>query len=172
MPQTSSTLIIGIFSFLILAAIALLFLYLHLKSVRDEIKAYWKTILDKMRIRDDMVPNLIETVRKYTKDEEKILNELTALRAKSWPMEKADGQKVNAELSLTDDLRAVWKLPQKVPALNLDTNFLSLKKDFHDLGKEIDGMVDVYNKKIRSFNGQVGFALMGMNKFPIFEFEP
>lgn len=171
--------LISVFSVVILLLIGLLFLYLYLWAVRDEIRAYWNLILDKMRIRNDMVPNLIETVRKYSKDEEKLLGSLTALRSKSWPMEAADPQKVNVELSLTDDLRNVWKLPQKIPALNVDTNFLSLKKDFHDLGKEIDDMVEVYNKKIRGFNGRVGFLLMrpffmlvGLKKFSMFEFEP
>lgn len=173
------SLIIAVFSIVVLFLIAVLFLYLHLKSVRDEIIAYWKSILDKMRIRNDMIPNLIETIRKYTKTEEKILMEMAQLRAKSWPIEQANGQKVNVELTLTNELHGVWKLPQKYPALNVDTNFLSLKKDFHDLGKEIDGMVDVYNKRIRSFNGRVGFilvrpflALMRLKRFPVFEFEP
>jgi len=175
----NQSLLIPIFSFLVLLAIALLFLYLHLRSVRDELMAYWQDILDKLRIRNDMVPNLIENVRKYTKDEEKLFQEMIHLRSKSWPMEEADGHKVNMELTLTQTLHAIWKLPQKVSGLNLDTNFLSLKKDFHDLGKEIDEMVDIYNKKIRGFNGRIGFIavrpftlLMGLKKFPVFEFEP
>jgi len=177
--MNQQSVIIAIFSFILLVAIALLFLYLHLKGLRDEVIAYWESILDKMRIRNDMVPNLIETVRKYTKNEEKLMAELIQLRSKSWPMAEANGQKVNAELTLTDSLHAVWNLPQKTPALNVDTNFLSLKKEFHDLGKEIDEMVDVYNKKIRSFNARIGFilvrpffALMRLKRFPIFEFEP
>ena len=50
--------------------------------------------------------------------------------------------------------------------------------EFHNLGKEIDEMVDVYNKKIRSFNGRAGFVLvqpllglMRLKKFHVFEFE-
>lgn len=175
----NETLLIPVLSFLVLLAIALLFLYLHLKSVRDELRAYWNIVLDKMRIRDDMVPNLIETVRKYTKEEEKLFQEMIRLRSTSWPMEEADGHKVSAELSLTESLHAVWKIPQKISGLQHDTNFLSLKKDFHDLGKEIDGMVDIYNKRVRSFNRRVGFiilrpffALVRLKKFHVFEFEP
>lgn len=170
--------VIAVLSFLVLLGIAVLFLYLHLRAIHDEALSYWKSILDKMRIRNDMVPNLIETVRKYAKGEEKLLNEMILLRSKSWPMENADGHKANAELTLTQDLHAVWKLPQKFPELNLDTNFLSLKMEFHTIGKEIDEMVDVYNKKIRSFNGRAGFVLvqpllglMRLKKFHVFEFE-
>ena len=179
--MNQSSFLIAVFSFAILLAMGLLFLYLHLRSVREEAVGYWKIILDKMRIRNDMMPGLIETVRKYTgKDsgEEKLLGELIALRAKSWPMEHATGQKVNVELRLTQELHAVWKLPQRFSALNVDTNFLSLKKDFHDLGKEIDAMVDVYNKKVRGFNGGLGLLVMrpflavaGLKKLAIFEFE-
>ncbi len=175
----NQSILIAVFSFVIILAIALLFLYLYLKAVHDEILNYWNTVLDKMRLRNDMVPNLIETVRKYSKNDDKILQEMIQLRSKSWPMADSNSQKVNVELSLTDDLRAIWKLPEKVHGLNLDTNFLSLKKDFHDLGKEIDAMVDVYNKKIRGYNSRVGFLLfkpffrlMGLKKFSIFEFEP
>lgn len=175
----NQSLLIPVLSFLVLLAIALLFLYLHLKSVRDELVSYWNVVLDKLRIRDDMVPNLIETVRKYTRDEEKLFQEMIQLRSKSWPMEEANGHKVDLELSLTECLHAAWKIPQKISGLHLDTNFLSLKKDFHDLGKEIDQMVDVYNKKVRSFNKRVGFiflrpffALVRLKKFHVFEFEP
>jgi len=171
--------LISIFSFIVLVAIAVLFLYLHLKSLQDEIVSYWESVLEKMRIRNDMIPNLIETVRKFAKNEDKLLDGLIQLRAKSWPMEEANGPKASAELSLTNDLHEVWQLPQKIPALNVDTNFLSLKKDFHELGQEIDEMVNVYNQKIRAFNARTGFvllrpffALMRMKRFQIFEFEP
>lgn len=170
--------LIAFFSFLVLLVLALLFLYLHLRSVREELVTYWNSILDKLRIRNDMVPNLIETIRKYTTDEEKLINEMIALRSKSWPMEKADAQKVNVELSLTQALHEVWKLGQKIQALHLDTNFLSLKKDFHDLGQEIDGMTEDYNRRVRSFNKRVGFivirpftAFLKLHRFPVFEFE-
>ncbi len=177
LPMNQSA-VIAVLSFLVLLGIAVLFLYLHLRAIHDEALSYWKSILDKMRIRNDMVPNLIETVRKYAKGEEKLLNEMILLRSKSWPMEHADGHKANAELTLTQDLHEVWKLPQKFPELNLDTNFLSLKMEFRNLGKEIDEMVDAYNKKIRSFNGRAGFVLvqpllglMRLKKFHVFEFE-
>lgn len=173
----NQTFVIAVFSFLVLLAIAVLFLYLYLKAIHDEVIAYWNSILDKLRIRNDMIPNLIETVRSSVKGEEKLLAEMASLRSKSWPLEDATAEKVNVELNLTDDLHGVWKLSQKFPALNLDTNFLSLKKDFHDLGKEIDEMVDVYNKKIRTFNGRMMIVkpllgLMRLKKLQVFEFEP
>ena len=171
--------VIAVFSFVILLVIAVLFLYLYFKAVHDEIVAYWNTILDKMRLRDDMVPNLVETLRKHVKGEDDLIEDLIALRSKSWPMNNANGPKVDIELNLTKDLHGAWVFSQKFPSLNLDTNFLSLKKDFHDLGKEIDEMVDVYNKKVRSFNGHAGFmvmkpvlSLMKLKKLQIFEFEP
>ena len=149
---------------------AVLFLYLHLRGVRDETVNYWIIILDKMRVRNDMIPNLIETVRRHSKDSEKLLSELMMLRSKSWPLEHADGHKVNLELSLTKELHSVWELAGSVPALNVDTNFLALKKDFRDLGKEIDEMVDVYNGKVRSLNGPLVRALR-FKKLQVFEFE-
>ena len=162
--------LISIFSFLVLLAIAVLFLYLYLRSMRNEAIAFWKMILDKMRVRNDMIPNMIETVRQHSGKAENFLNESILLRSKSWPLEHADGHKVNLELSLTKELHAVWALVESVPALNLDTNFLALKKDFHDLGSDIDAMVDVYNKKVRAFNGPLMKGLR-MKRLQVFEFE-
>jgi hypothetical protein len=170
--------LIGFCSFLILFGMAALFLYFHLKGIHDEVLLCWKGILEKMRLRNDMIPNLVETVRKCTREEEKLLNSLVALKSKSWPLEESNGPKANAELSLSDDLHAVWRLTQKFPQLNLDTNFLALKKDFRDLGKEIDEQVEVYNKKLRAFNKNADLPLIGqllaavhLKKFQVFEFE-
>lgn len=162
--------VIFIFSVVILLAMAALFLYLYLRSVREDAVSYWKIILDKLRVRNDMIPNLIETVRKHSRAEEKLLQELIVLRAKSLPHEHADGHKVNLELSLTKELHSVWELAAKVPSLALDTNFLSLKKEFHDLGREIDEMVDVYNGKVRALNGHL-MGILRLKKLQVFEFE-
>lgn len=160
--------LIGFFTVVVLVALALLFLYLHLRTMRNDAVAYWREILDKLRIRNDMIPNLIGTVRKYSKDSEILVTDLIALRTKSWPHEDPDGHKVDVELRLTQELHKVWQLGHAIPALALDTNFLSLKKDFHDLGREIDEMVDVYNGKVRGFNGR---AFFGFKKLQVFEFE-
>ena len=179
MRNMSQSTIIAIFSFLVLVALAGLFLYLHLRGLREDAAAYWEQILDKLRIRNDMVPNLIETVHRYDQADEQLINGLIALRAKSWPIDAVNPAKVDAELTLTENLHLVWQLPQKKPELNHDTNFLSLKKDFSDLGKEIDAMTEEYNQKIRSYNKKVNLVLaknllflLGLKALPVFEFEP
>ena len=175
----SQSWIIGIFSFIVLVAIAVLFLYLNVKGLHDEAIGYWRQILDKLRLRDDMVPNLVETIRHHVKNQEKLIDEMAMLRSKSWPMEKPNAQKVDVELNLTEALHSVWNLVQHYSTLNTDTNFLSLKTDFQVIGKEIDEMADVYNDKIRGYNNRIEivflkplFQVLGLKKAPIFEFEP
>jgi LemA protein len=175
----SQSVIIAVFSFLILIVLGALFLYLSFKGAKDDAFFYWRQILEKLRLRDDMIPNLLETIRLYCKNEENLMAEMISLRVKSWPVAEPNAIKVHAELNLSSNLHSIWELSKKYPGLNVDTNFLSLKKDFTDLGKEIDEMGEVYNAKIRSFNRHIGFILwqpfsrlFGLKKLPVFEFEP
>jgi LemA protein len=166
-----STLII-----LLLMAGVLVFYYLH--SLQHELKEYWDEVLDDLRFRLDKIPNLIETVKIFTSDQDKLISETVALRAESWQLQFPDRQKVYKELAVSEKIKALFGLQKQYPDLNKDTNFLSLKTEFKELSIQTEKSSEKYNDMVRSHNKAADalilkpfMLLFRFARKPIFEYE-
>jgi LemA protein len=175
----TDSIIIIVATVAVLLLMAGAFLYIYFRSIRHELDREWQVVLDDLRLRLDMIPNLIETIRQFAPQEKKAINELVKLRSECWPMEKADKLKVQKELAVTTRLRELRTLANKYPELSRDTNFLALGTEFKEVGGEIENSVENYNNRVRRYNRKVRFILFlpvsllfGFPKMPVFEFEP
>lgn len=183
-----NTFVIFIFTVLILLIIGGVFLFFHLRHMREDVVEEWMVVLGKLRLRLDKIPNLVETVRQHaggsgdagggSGDEENLLGRLISLREACWPIDKSDKNKISTEMEISDNINSVWRLIKKYPELQKDTNFLALKMEFREISKEIEESLEKYNGKVRSYNGNIllllAFPLVrffGFNKLYIFEFE-
>jgi hypothetical protein len=165
----TESLIVTIVTVVVLVLVLLTFVYFYFRAIREDVMNYWLLLVDKLRVRLDKIPNLIETVRRHVEGKEDLLLELAKARTETWPI---------AELEVTGILHQAWGIAKEHEVLAKNTNFLSLKMEFKEINKEIEDMGEIYNHKIRKFNGKVGFILwrpmlrlMGFKKLPIFEFE-
>lgn len=172
----SNSILIIVSSLIVLLLIAATFAFFYLKTVRQEINEYWLLLLERLHLRLDKIPNLIETVRKFKADES--MKVLIDLRAKIWPVYEADKIQVQSQLEITEKLQKLWHLSKQIPELGKDTNFLALKMEFRQTGSDIENVSEKYNQKIRSYNHKIGFILLapfaiifGFKRLPIFEFE-
>lgn len=162
----------------VLLLMEMTFLYFYFRSIRHELQTEWLTVLDKLRLRLDKIPNLLETAGRHAPESATHAEKLIRLRSECWPMEKADKEMVHKELAVSSGLKEIWALGKKNTALARDTNFLSLKTEFKEIEGEIESFVDAYNNHVRKYNGKVRFILFlpvsmmfGFRKVPVFEFE-
>lgn len=151
---------------------------MHLKTLLARAEDIWEILNDRIRVRTDMFPNLLETVRMQSGLQEKLVEAISALRQKSWTLDFPTAERVHAELELSHHLHEIWKMAEGNPQLHNNINFLALKKDMMDLGNEIERLSEQYNEKIRHYNKHVGFPLVAqfgtlfrLSRKPIFEFE-
>jgi len=163
----------------VLLLMAVSFLFIYFRSIRHELELEWHVVLANLRLRLDMIPNLLETVKQFAPQENKAVDELVKLRSDCWPMERADKSKVHKELSVSTRLRGIRALAKKYPELARDTNFLALGTDFRQVSAEIEKNVENYNNHVRKYNRKVRFILFmpismlfGFPKMTVFEFEP
>lgn len=168
--------LIVIFAIIIIGLLAGIFLYIYFRGVRDDILEYWNKILDKTRIRLDMFPQLLDSLKRLQAIDETKFQEIIALRAKLWPMEEVSTTKVSTELTLTEFLHDAKEKGKKNSSLLHDTNFLYITQEMTRLGSEIDEMGEEYNMKVRKYNHKIllvkpilGF--LGLGKLMFFEFE-
>lgn len=167
--------------------IVLLFLgsmsVIHLRTMRDEINKRWYNLADKLQYRQDLIPNLIETIRLFTPEDkkadyEKLINHAIEVRSRAGKNIKPGMKKIVVEHDLSDQVNKLLDLSISNKELAKNTNFLELKKQLKDIRKEIEDKSTEYNNKVRNHNKSISkiynvipALLMRYSKKKIFEFE-
>ena len=102
----------------------------------EKAKAAWSEVQNQYQRRADLVPNLVETVKGYAKQEEKVLTEVVEARAKATSV-KIDASTITdpekfkqfqeAQQGLSGALGRLIALREAYPDLKSNQNFLSLQ---------------------------------------------
>jgi LemA protein len=166
-------------SVVFLALIAFVFLYAYFFRSRKTVYEKWGALLSDLRRRLDMLPLLIEVIKKYTSDQhDGKFQEIIELRGNVWPVTGCDRNHIESEFEISEKIKFLFSLGRENEELNRDTDFLSLKNDFHEIAQKIDDLTNEYNNGVRSFNENILFKILGglfrffgFNKLLIFEFE-
>lgn len=124
----------------------------HLRGLRKRIREEWEVVDESLRKRHDMLPNLIETVREYSGDQESLLQEMIDKRARAAKSYGASGKKIEYEYDMSKVIDKVIGLGKSVQELSKDTNFLELRKRIDDLEITIEQKSKNYNKMVRYYN--------------------
>ncbi|MDB5970336.1 MAG: LemA protein [Hydrocarboniphaga sp.] len=161
--------------------------YNKIQQQDEAVTASWSEVLNQYQRRADLVPNLVNTVKGYAQQEEKVLTEVTEARA------RVGG--INATPELVNDPAAFEKFQQAQGQLTsalsrllvVTENYPNLKSDaaFRDLQAQLEGTenriavarkryieaVQTYNVTIRSFPSNLTAKLFGNSVKPNFKVE-
>lgn len=124
----------------------------HLKGLEAKIRDEWEVVDEGLRKRHDMLPNLIETVRRFSADQESLMQAMIDERAKAAREYRAGAKKIEYEHDLSKTIDKVIDLGKSVAELSKDTNFLELRKEIDDLEQNIEDKSKVYNEMVRYYN--------------------
>ncbi|MCF7865871.1 LemA family protein [Candidatus Woesearchaeota archaeon] len=140
-------------------------LYNALVRLKNQVKNSWSQIDVQLKRRNDLIPNLIETVKGYAKHEKGTFEKVTEARS---VMMKAGSVESKAEASnmLSDTLKSLFAVAENYPDLKANQNFLQLQEELAGTENKIaysrqhyNDMVMVFNTKIELFPNNV-FANM------------
>ena len=150
----------------------------HLKRLRKEVSDQWGVIYDALRKRQDIVPNLIETVRAHKEDQEELFKGLIKDRMNAAKEQEPGEKKIELEYDLSKAIDAVFALEKDEGELASDTNFLELKKEIDDLERSIEDQSKKYNEMVRLYDKHRRLvflkpvaAIFGFEMVNIFEVE-
>jgi len=104
-----------------------------------------------LKRRADLIPNLLETVKGYTKHEKTIIKEVTDARKALISAGNIES-KVKANDKLESVLKSVFALAENYPDLKANTNFLELQKELATTEDKIAYSRQYYNDSILSYN--------------------
>src|SRR6187431_1588174 len=103
-------------------------------TLQKRAKAAWSEVLNQYQRRADLIPNLVETVKGYAKQEEKVLTEVTEARAKATQVQlpadiltnpEAFQKFQEAQSQLTGALGRLLAISEAYPDLKSNQNFLT-----------------------------------------------
>jgi LemA protein len=129
-------------------------IYNRLQQLNILTQEAWSGIDVQLKKRFDLIPNLVETVKAYAKQEEKIFTEVAKLRsgmmAAETPQELG---KLEGELRGT--LKTLFAVAENYPELKSDQNFLQLQSALQEIETEIESARRYYNGVVRDLNTQL-----------------
>ena len=111
------------------AAIIIWIIIIYNLFIRDKnhIKEAWSGIDVQLKRRHNLIPNLVASVRGYSKHERDLFEEITEKRAKSTKIENVK-DKAAVEADLSGMIKNLFVVVEEYPDLKASQNFLDLQK--------------------------------------------
>ena len=104
------------------------FTYNSLVSSRNRVDEAWSDIEVQLKRRYDLIPNLVETVKGYAKQESGVLENVTKMR--NMAMNAGSMQeKLKDENMLSGALKSLFAVAEAYPDLKSNQNFMKMQGD-------------------------------------------
>jgi len=158
---------------LVLISIIFVLEFNKFKRLKNKVKQSRSTIDIYLNKRFDLIPNLVECVKAYSKYEESTFEKITKLRT--------DFEKNN---NIEDGIKAYSELDKVIisienyPDLKASSQFLDLQKNLKKIEDELqaarrlyNGDVTLYNSTIETFPNSLFAKLFSCDKEKLFEIE-
>jgi LemA protein len=141
-------------------------------TAEENVNAKWGNVQNEYQRRGDLIPNLVETVKGYAKQESSVLQQVTEARANAGRVTLSaadldDPAKVrafnDAQNRLTAAIVPQQRLQEAYPELKSNQNFLTLQSHIEGTEnsilvarKDYNEAVQAYNTRIRTFPDAIG----------------
>lgn len=122
---------------------------------KDEaVQKAWAQVESKLQRRFDLIPNLVETVKGYAKQEKDVLESVTRLRSQ-WGAAKTPEEKAEIGGQLESTLSRLLLVAEAYPELKSNVNFLELQAELSGTENRISVERDRYNEAVAAYNTAV-----------------
>lgn len=168
----------GLLIFLAIVAVAIfavIAIYNRLVALRQTRENAFADIDVQLNQRNDLIPNLVETVKGYAGHEKGVLENVTAARARAMAGGSVN-DKVDANNQLSSALVQLMAVSENYPQLKADTNFLQLQKELSDIENKIaasrrffNNATNEYNTAQQQFPAVIFASMLGFKNEAFFE---
>ena len=149
--------------------------YNNFVRLDETVKSSWAQVENQLQRRYDLIPNLVETVKGYAKQEKDVLVEVTNARAKVGGAGNVP-DKIKANNELSGALSRLLVVVERYPDLKSNQNFLRLQDELAGTENRIaverkryNDAVRVYNVAIRSFPANLLAGMFNFQNATFFE---
>ena len=136
---------------LVAVGILLVVLYNRLVALRNTTRQAWSDIEVQLKQRQDLVPQLVNTVKGYASHESETFEAVIEARQSASAATTVEGQ-ARAEGMLGQALGRLFALAEAYPELKANQNFLQLQDQLSDIENKIAASRRFYNNAVQEYN--------------------
>jgi LemA protein len=135
--------------------------YNSLQTQDESVKAAWSEVVNQYQRRADLIPNLVNTVKGYAAQEEKVLVGVTEARARATSIQVTpalvnDPEALKkfqaAQGELTSALKSLIAVSENYPQLKSDQNFRDLQAQLEGTENRITVARNRYIESVQAYN--------------------
>ena len=129
-------------------------LYNRLVSLKNNRENAFADIDVQLKLRFDLVENLVNTVKGYATHEKETLQNLTDARTSFLHANGVEG-KLEANNQLTGALKSLFAVAENYPDLKANQNFLELQTELSDIENKLAAARRFFNSATREYNTSI-----------------
>jgi len=136
----------------------------------ENVTQSWAQVENQLQRRNDLIPNLVNTVKGFAAQEKEVFLKVTELRSQ-WGKAQTRGEKIEAANQMGGMLSRLLVVAENYPELKSNQNFLTLQSQLEGTENRIAVERRRYNQAVMSFNayrrtvfGSLFAGLRGLNK--------
>ena len=149
--------------------------YNRFTGSEEAIKAQWGQVQNQLQRRNDLIPNLVETVKGFAAQEREIFTSIAASREKLAGAKTPD-ETIKAANEQSAALARLLVIVENYPNLKSDANFQRLMDELSGTENRIATERMRYNERVQEFNtlrrrfpSNVTAKVFGFKEYPYFE---
>ena len=128
--------------------------YNRLVALRQNANEAFADIDVQLKQRQDLIPNLVETVKGYAAHESGTLQAVTQARAAAASAGSVE-DKVAAENVLSGALRQLFAVSEAYPDLKANANFMQLQGELGDIENKLAAARRFFNNAVSEYNASI-----------------
>lgn len=166
---------VGLFTVILILGLGFVVIYNKLIKLRNRVENAWAQVDVQLKRRNDLIPNLVETVKGYAEHEKTLFEDVTKARA---AVSSAHGANETAEASnmLSSTLKSLFAVAENYPDLKANENFIQLQNELAKTEDKIaysrqfyNDVVMKYNTSIETIPNNIVAGMKGFEKKELFE---
>jgi LemA protein len=142
---------IGLAIALALILISYVAIYNSIVSKHENITAKWSQVENQLQRRNDLIPNLVKTVKGYASHERSVLENVTSARSQ-WAKAGSLDEKIKAASAMDAALSRLLLVVENYPNLKADQTFLKLMDELSGTENRMAVERMRYNEAVRDYN--------------------
>ncbi len=143
--------LVAIIAFLVFTAVSA---YNRIINYENRVENAWSQIDVQLKKRNDLIPNLVETVKGYADHEEKIFNQVADARARMIQGGSVSEQ-ADAANMMTGALKSLFAVSEAYPDLKANENFRVLQEELSAVENKIAYARQFYNDSVLNYNNAI-----------------
>jgi LemA protein len=170
--STTGWIVLGV---IVVFVLWIIMIYNQLVAMRQRVGQAFADVDVQLKLRHDLIPNLVETVKGYAAHERGTLEAVVQARNAAVAAQ-GPAQQAAAENMLTGALRQMFALAEAYPDLKANQNFQHLQAELSDVENKIaaarrffNNAVQEYNTGIQQFPAALFAATLGFSQRTFFD---